>query len=64
MNNKEINRHLRAYEATRQEWINILVNDPGRSQAAEYVIKINATMEFLRGLWNWSDATVEMEVVR
>lgn len=59
MTNKQISRHLRAFQAARAEWINVLVENPGRSDAPQHIISINANIAFLTSLWNWSDESVE-----
>lgn len=64
MGNRQINTHLRAFDKVRRDWIMILSENPGHSEAAHYIISINAKMELLRNFWNWNDESVEMEVVR
>lgn len=64
MNNKQINQLLREFDRNRREWIDVLKDNPGHSTAAQQVIHINAKMELLRTLWNWSDESMEMAVSR
>jgi hypothetical protein len=64
MSNAQINRQLRGFDETRRKWVEILVNDPGHTQAAVHIININAKMEVFRLMWNWSDETEEMAVIR
>lgn len=64
MRNYQINSHLRAFDESRAKWLEILNKNPGDSDAAVHIISINAKMEVYRLMWNWSDETVKMEVLR
>lgn len=64
MKNYQVNSFLKEFDGSRQQWIDILVNNPGNSDAAYHIISINSKMELIRAFWNWNDETVEMAVVR
>lgn len=64
MTNKQINRHLEEFSKSRRDWLEILVENPGHTEAAQHIISINSKMELLRSLWNWGDDSVEMRSLR
>jgi hypothetical protein len=59
MDNRQINRQIKAFSESRQRWIDILLKNPDSVQAAQYILSCNSKIEFLRVLWNWSDESVE-----
>ncbi len=50
MTNKQIERQIEAFEAARQEWIDILVKNPSNSTAASHILSINSKIELLNTL--------------
>jgi hypothetical protein len=59
MTNKQIARQMLAFQATRQEWLNILVLNPRNNTAAGSIMSINHKIELLQSFWNWSDESVD-----
>lgn len=55
MTNKQIARFIESFKEVRQEWIDILVKNPDRSSAAQNIISVNAKIELLRTMWNFSE---------
>jgi hypothetical protein len=62
MTNRQIARQVRDFQNIRQEWIDILVKRPGSKDAPMYIMSINAKIELLQTMWNWSDESVEFPV--
>lgn len=61
MTNRQIARHIRAFKQVRQQWIDILVDNPNQTDAPRHIVDINAKIELLTTLWNWaSDEDVEL----
>lgn len=59
MDNRQINRYIKAFSEARQGWLDILVSNPDSVQAAQHILSCNNKIEFLRTMWSWSDETVE-----
>lgn len=59
MTNRQIARNVRDWQAVRQQWLDILVDNPRNSNAASQIITINAKIELLQSFWNWSDESVD-----
>lgn len=64
MKNWQINQMLEAFDESRRNWVDILVKNPGHSEAAQMIIVINAKMEVYRSMWSWYDESIEMANVR
>jgi len=60
MNNRLLSVHIRNFMRVRRDWVNILVENPGREDAPVNLIKINAKIEAYRLMWDWNDESVEM----
>lgn len=41
---------VRAFEKNRQGWLDILVDNPDRLDAAQMIVDINCKLQFIRGL--------------
>lgn len=55
MSNKQIARYINSFKGVRANWIQELVKNPDDTEAAEFVVKINAKISLLRTLWNLAD---------
>lgn len=60
MTNKMINRYIKGFVESRQNWIDVLIQNPSSTQAPEMILAINHKIELLRTFWNWSDESEEM----
>lgn len=60
MKNKQLAQHIENFKGIRQDWIDILVKNPDRTDAPKYIMEINAKINLLQILWNWSDESEEM----
>lgn len=59
MDNRMIVRYVRAFQETRQDWLDRLVANPDSTQACQHILSINSKIELLLTLWNWSDESVD-----
>ena len=58
MTNKMLARYIESFKATRSVWLDILVENPDSTAAAQHIVSINSKIELMRSLWNWSDESV------
>lgn len=47
-------RYIEEFKRIRQEWIELLVNNPNYTLAAQHIVSVNAKIELLRSLWNFA----------
>lgn len=55
MDNRQIVRHIESFKKIRKGWIDILVGNPDDATAVSHIMSINAKIELLRVLWNFSE---------
>lgn len=50
MNRQQFQRQIKTFEGIRQDWIDILVANPSRTDAPKHIVDINAKIEVLTTL--------------
>lgn len=55
MTNNQLARHIKNFKRIRQQWIDALVENPNNTAAPKYIMEINAKIDLLQTLWNWSE---------
>lgn len=55
MTNKMLARYINSFKESRQDWIDILNNNPDSADAPKYIVEINAKIDLLRSFWNWRE---------
>lgn len=58
MNNRQIVQHVEMFREARVGWMEQLAKSDSLT-AAQHVVSINAKIELLLVMWNWSDESVE-----
>ena len=64
MTNRELSRLIKAFLATRRDWVEILNANPYDSGAAQHIISCNSKLELLSTMWDWTDESLDFPDMR